>query len=268
MVPLLNSITLNSEDFATVVAFEKQYYKSDSRTPVLVEFAKKQNFLPDGEVSVDYVTIQPEEFSMNFMFTDGDGIEYPFVIDDIREEKELQSIYMLVLTIAPAIAALGKHHDFDHIYSLAGLLSARVIVEDHNTYPRYIPQIQPKHFDNFEYDTEDAQMLAMRFTYIGEQRTNTSLLRSPAIARYVVETSEKAENNGFSEVYPVILHGNLVEFNGIVQFPHELVIPIDNETTLDRYKELGATFTDAVTVCDAGNVCWLDTVNGTQRQAY
>lgn len=268
MVPLLKTITLTTKDFEAIVAHEKKYYQGDSRTPLLVAFAQKEGFLPDGEITVDYVNIYPEDIKMDFMFTDENGVEYPFIIENLLEETSLQPIFMLALTIGPAMHALDKDYDFDHIYSLAGILANRVAIEDTNTYPRYIPQIQPKHFDNFEYDTEDAQMLAMRFTYIGEQRTNTSLLRSPVIARYIVESSEKSDNNGFSEVYPVILHGNLVEFNGVIQFPHELIIPVDNETEIDRYKELGATFIDAVTVCDAGNVCWLDTVNGTQRPAY
>lgn len=268
MVPLLTSITLTCDDFKTIVDHEKKYYSNDSRTPLLMAFAQKEGFLPDGEVTVDYVTIQPEDFSINFQLTDEGGVEYPFIIDDVREAEELKSIYMLALTIGPAMKALGKQHNFDHIYSLAGILAGRVILEDHSTYPRYISQLQPKHVDNYEYDTEDAQLLAMRFSYIGEQRTNTSLLRSPVIVRYIVEAAEKSENNGFSEVYPVILHGNMVEFNGIIQFPHELIIPVDNETDLEHYKEQGATFTDAVTVCDAGNVCWLDTTNGQERKAY
>ena len=264
MLLLSEEITLSPTHFDAIEAFEFKHYKASAHRALMVKYIESQGFLPDGAITVDFITIYPKTNEITFQLTAEDGAVFAYQLD-VVDAPEFQPLFNLVLSLAPAMDALAENHSIDHIYSLGAIISARIIVGDLDTYPRYVPLLLPKHVDNYEYDTEDAQMVAMRFTHIGEQRTTRNLLRTPAIARYVIEQAEKPENNGFSEIYPVVLHGYLVEFNSVIQFPHELIIPTDNDTESTRIKELGATFIDAVTVCDAGDVCWMDTVNGKTR---
>ncbi len=264
MLLLSEDITLSTAHFDTIEEFEFKHYNASAHRGLMVKHIESLGHMPDGAVTVDFVSIYPKTSTLFFQLSSEDGSVYAEEID-VVEVQHFQPLFNMVLSIAPAMEALASQYSIDHIYSLGAIISSRIIVGDLETYPLYVPLILPKHVDNFEYNTEDAQMVAMRFTYIGEQRTTKNLLRSPAIARYVVEQSEKQENNGFSEIYPVVLHGYIVEFNSVIQFPHELIIPTDNDTENTRIKELGATFIDAVTVCDAGDVCWMDTVNGKTR---
>ncbi len=264
MLLLSEDITLSTAHFDTIEAFEFKHYKTSAHRDLMVKHIESLGHLPDGVLTVDFVSIYPKTSTLHFQLTAEDGNVYSEEIDVLASEH-FQPLFNLVLSVAPAMKALSEQYSIDHIYSLGAIISARIIVGDLETYPLYVPLILPKHVDNYEYNTEDAQMVAMRFTHIGEQRTTRNLLRTPAIARYVVEQAEKQENNGFSEIYPVVLHGYIVEFNSVIQFPHELIIPTDNDTESTRIKELGATFIDAVTVCDAGDVCWMDTVNGKTR---
>lgn len=264
MLLLSEEITLSAAQFDILEAFEIKHYKSSPYREFMVKEIEATGFLPIGAVTVDFVTIHPKEDKLHFQLTDEEGTTFSNEID-VKENGPYYPLYILTMTAAPAIKALHGEHGIDHVYAFASMLSARIVVGDASTYPKYVPQLLPKHVDNFEYDTEDAQMLAMRFTHIGEQRTTHNLLRTPAIVRYVVESSEKSENNGFSEIYPVVMHGNIVEFNGVIQFPHELHIPVDSDTDSHIAKELGTTFIDSVTACETGDVCWMDTVSGKKR---
>lgn len=264
MLLLSEEITLSAAHFALLEAYELKHYNSSAHRNFMAREIEAIGFLPVGTTTVDFITIHPKEDKLSFQITDEEGSVFTNEVD-VKDTPDYHPLYIMTMACAPAIKALSDEYGMDHVYAFASMLSARIIVGDASTYPKYVPQLLPKHVDNYEYDTEDAQLLAMRFTYIGEQRTTHNLLRTPAVVRYVAESSEKSDNNGFNEIYPIVMHGNIVEFNGVIQFPHELRIPVDNDTENSIAKDLGTTFIDSVTACATGDVCWMDTASGKKR---
>jgi hypothetical protein len=198
--------------------------------------------------------------TLEIAYAPKDG-EVVSIILPVTETNDTATHWILCVSMSPALNALPDS-PFPLIYLASNLIGNRIVVTEPDTHPLYVSEIMPKHMHNEEYGTEDAQTTAMRFTRVGEQKTKESVLATPVIVRYMVEATEECMNNGFGEIYPVVMHGNFVQFNAIIQYYHTLTIPVSENTYIQPYKDAGACMVDSVSVALENTKYWLNTTNG------
>lgn len=149
----------------------------------------------------------------------------------------------------------------EYTYSVAETLLPRVDVGNVEGLIQFVPKIIPAFVDNPEYGTEDAQTVAYRFTEIADQRTTMAQHVLPTIVSNIIIPAQLEQTNGFNEVYPVIIHGNFIELNGTIDYPHQIIAPV-NASEGSWQAEQGASFTDSINCTDASNAYWQDLVTG------
>lgn len=190
-----------------------------------------------------------------------DGVEVVTDIDAREGELVGNSLYKLLVSIAPTMQALSNY-PFSYVYTVAGDLAKRISVGDVDTYPIYTPRIELDVIRMYAEMGYEPQFTAMRFTHAGTQRTRDMVKVSPVIVKHVIEPAAENESQGYGEIYPVIMLGNHVEFNGIIGFPHTIHNAVADSHPLPYYESLGNYISECVMLIDDHSELYINTTTG------
>lgn len=190
-----------------------------------------------------------------------DGIEIVTEIDAREGELVGNSLYVLLVSLSPAMQALSNY-PFSYIYTVGGELARRISVGDKDTYPIYTPRIELDDIRAYAELGYEPQYTAMRFTHVGTQRTRDTVKVSPVIVKHVIEPAADNESQGYGEIYPVLMLGNHVEFNGIIGFPHTIHNAVADTHPLPYYESLGNYISECVMLIEDNGELYINTTTG------
>lgn len=190
-----------------------------------------------------------------------DGIEIVTSIDAREGELVGNSLFKLLVSISPAMQALSNY-PFSYIYTVGGELAKRITVGDLDTYPIYVSRIELNDIRAYAELGYEPQFTVMRFTHSGTQRTRDSVKVSPIVVKHIIEPATNEESQGYGELYPVLLLGNHVEFNGVIGFPHTIHNPVADSHPLPFYEEMGNYISSCVLLIEDHSDLYINTTTG------